>query len=165
VRVDEIEIVLDDGANRVAMGPNVVVQVRHGEQSTTALDLMVATFRARKRQSDHAFFGLFVVEESAPIPAPPVRKRQIEVIGEILGSGRVHAALVLEGSGVMADLKRVVLRTLSDARLPIHKTVAEAIRSLAKYPGAPPAAALQAVVDAARDRSRASHSQGRIRIP
>ncbi len=163
VATSDIDILLDDGANRVAMGQNVFVQVRHGEQTEVALDLMIATFRARKRHDQRMYFALFVVEEGAPVASAAVRKRQTEVIGEILASGRVHIAAVLEGAGIMSDLKRIALRALADSRVGIHNDVEAAIRALTKMPGAPPASLLGAVAEAARDRSRGSRA--RIRVP
>ncbi len=163
VATSDIDIILDDGANRVAIARNVFVQVRCGEQTETALDLMMATFRARKRQGTSVYFALFVVEDGAPAATAAVRKRQAQVIGEVLGSGRVHVAAVLEGEGIMADLKRIALRALADARVSIHSNVPDAVRALGKLAGAPPAAHLTAVVDAARDRTRSSRT--RIRTP
>ncbi len=163
VATSDIDIILDDGANRVAMAQNVFVQVRHGEQTEVALDLMIATFRARKRHDQRMYFALFVVEDGAPVATAPVRKRQTEVIREILGSGRVQIAAVLEGDGIMSDLKRIALRALADTRVGIHNNVEDAVRALAKVPGAPPASLLTAVVEAARDRTRGSRS--RMRTP
>jgi hypothetical protein len=163
VATSDIDIILDDGANRVAIAQNVFVQVRNGEQTETALDLMMATFRARKQQGQQVYFALFVVEDGAPTATPAVRKRQTQVIGEVLASGRVHVAAVIEGDGIMADLKRIALRALADSRVGIHQNVPDAIRALGRIPGAPPASLLTAVVEAARDRTRGSRS--RMRAP
>jgi hypothetical protein len=145
-----VDIIFDDGSTRFAMWKNVIVQVRRGKLTASALDLMMASWRSRQQRSPRQIFGVFVITEGAELPAADARKRQIEVLTEVGASGRLHAAVVLEGSGVLADLRRAVVASLGGNRVDVYKTSEEAARSLSELAGAPSEAEILAVVRAAR---------------
>jgi hypothetical protein len=151
---DTIEIVLDDGSNRVALWRNTFVQLRRGVQTTQSIDLLMGSWRAFKLRIEGDLFALFVVEANAHMVGPDVRKRQREVIKEVLSHNRLHRVVVLEGEGILADLKRVAARGLADSRTKIFRDVLEAAESLARTPGAPSVAEMLSVVSAARDPTR-----------
>jgi hypothetical protein len=153
---DSIEIVLDDGSNRVALWRNVFVQVRHGAQTMQSLDLLIGSWRMLKHRASGDLFGLFILEAGAEMAGAEVRKRQLAVLKEVFDAARLHRVIVIEGQGILADLKRVMARGLTDSRTKIFCDAREAAQALANRPGAPSVAELLAVVDAARNQSRPS---------
>ena len=154
----KIEIMFDDGSSRFAVLRNMFAQVRRGRLTVEALDLMAATWRSLVRKVPGPLYGLFVLEADADMPPVEVRTRQKELFAEIATSKRLRGALVVEGSGVYVQLRRVILRTMSETQM--FYDVEEAARHLASSSDErPPSVAdLVAVAAAARfpppDRER-----------
>jgi hypothetical protein len=147
---DVIEVVLDDGSNRIAVWRNVFVQARRGPQTMQSCDLLSVSWRSLKRGFEGDLFAIFIVEPGAEAPGPEVRRRQIAIIKEVFAYGRLQPAVVIEGDGVIADLKRTAARGLADGRVKVFSDVWDAVRMLAALPGAPSMAEMLAVVDVAR---------------
>lgn len=147
---DAIDVVLDDGSNRIAVWRNVFVQVRRGPQTMQSCDLLSVSWRSLRRVVEGELFALFVVEERAETPTTEVRRRQAVIIKEVFAQGRLRAAVVIEGDGIVADLKRTAARALGEGRVKIFSDVWDAARMLAALPDAPSMVDLLAVVDVAR---------------
>lgn len=145
-----IEILFDDGSSRFAVRRNTFAQVRRGRLTVEALDLMMATWRSLVRKTPGSIYGLFVIEADADMPPTEVRLRQKEILTEIGATKRLRGALVVEGSGIYVQLRRVLLRSMSDA--PTFYEVEDAARHLAslKEEDAPSAQELVELAAAAR---------------
>lgn len=149
---ENIEIVIDDGSNRVVIWRNVFVHVRRGPQTMQSLDLLVGTWRSLKRTVDGEIFVLSIIAADAGTADAAVGKRRAAVVREVFGSRRVRSAVVIEGEGILADLRRIMVRGVADSRTKIFGDAWDAARMLAGIPGAPNMAELLAVIDVARKR-------------
>jgi hypothetical protein len=147
--MEGIEIVLDDGGSRFARRRNVFVQVRTGKLTLQALDLMMASWRSWQRKIDGPIYAMFVIAADADMPTAEVRARQKEVIAEVGRGGRLRAAIVIEGQGVFAHLRRTIIELTSPGSH-CYGDVEEAASALSKEKGAPSREELLAVVKAAR---------------
>lgn len=145
-----IEIVFDDGSSRFALQRNVFAQVRRGRLTVEALDLMMVTWRSMARKEPGMIYGIFVIEPDAEMPPVDVRTRQKQAFVELAASKRLRGALVVEGSGVYVQLRRVIVRTMSDTQM--FYDVDDAARYLVSLqePKPPSVADLLAVAAAAR---------------
>ena len=149
VMKDHIEIVLDDGSNRVAALRNVVVHVRRGAQTLQSLELLIGSWRSLKHRIEGNIFAVSVITEDAGTVSAEVRKRRIAVVKELTSHRRLHLAVVIEGEGLVADLRRIMVRGVADARTKIYRDTQEAARTIATMPDAPTLEEMLAVIDAA----------------
>ena len=146
---DHIEIVLDDGSNRVAVWRNVVVHVRRGAQTVQSLDLLIGSWRSLKHRIENDIFALTVITEDAGTVSAEVRKRRAAVVKELTAHRRLHLAVVIKGEGLVADLRRTMVRGVADARTKVFSNTGEAARMIATLPGAPTLEEMHAVIEAA----------------
>ncbi len=147
--MDDIEIVLDDGGSRFAQWRNVIVQVRTGKLTLEALDLMVASWRTLKGKVQGPIYAVFIIAADADMPTAEVRARQKEVIAEIGRGGRLRSAIVIEGEGVFAHLRRTIIE-LTAQGVRTFPSAEEAADALAREKGAPTRDRILAVVKVAR---------------
>jgi hypothetical protein len=147
--MDGIEIILDDGSNRVARRKNVFVQFRRGKLTIAALDGMLESYRLIARTTTGPIFALFVIAADADVPNANVRVRQKEVLAEIARDGRMRAAVVVEGEGIFAHLGRTIVSGMSPG-IAALRDVETAARELARMEGAPAESEILSVAAAAR---------------
>jgi hypothetical protein len=154
VMKDDIEIILDDGSNRLALWRNVFVHVRSGAQTVQSLDLLMGSWRSLKHRLNGDIFAFSIIAADAETVSMEVRKRRAAVIKEMIARDRLHLAAVIEGEGMLADLRRIMVRGVTDSRTQIFSNTQEAARMLATLPSAPSVEEMLAVIDAARNHDR-----------
>ncbi|HEY8079929.1 MAG TPA: hypothetical protein VIF62_37615 [Labilithrix sp.] len=145
------ELLLDDGACRVARRGNVFVQYRWGKLTNAALEVMATAYEEMAAASNAPLFGVVVLAPDADVPSAAVRVRQREVLARIARDGRMQIALVIEGTGVFSHLGRSIVTSMTPDALCYHD-VSEAAAALARHPGAPSAEAIAAAVALATAR-------------
>jgi hypothetical protein len=154
VMKDTIEIVLDDGSNRVAVWRNVFVHVRSGAQTEQSLDLLIGSWRSLKHRVSGDIFAFSIIAADAETVSVEVRKRRAAVVKEMTAHALLHLAAVIEGEGLLADLRRIMARGVTDSRTKICSDTREAARTLAALPSAPSVDEMLAVIDATRNHDR-----------
>ena len=153
----EAEIAISDRHNTVAHHGNFMVQVRHGKMTPRALDRIESTVRLLRAAIKGPVGAILVMEQSARMASGDMRARQRRVIGDLLGDGRTHAVVVIEGAGVAAKMMRTVARTLlpSHQRVSVTADVASGAKWLGSRIGRSPDK-LEAVVAHVRGLARGS---------
>jgi hypothetical protein len=144
-----IEVVYDDGSSRVAVAGRIVAQVREGRLTLRALDRMLELWQTRLQPLHTTILAMFVIGENAEMPEERVRARQRAVLEEVGRSASFRSAIVVEGSGIYVQLRRVLLRSMT-GHAPIFYTAREAAEALAADEDEVSADEIVAVVDAAR---------------
>lgn len=147
---EDVTILFENGAGRVARIGDIYVQVRWGVLTIAALDEMAKIVRAA-RASFGSVYALFVIEPGADVPTAEVRARQKELLAEIGSSGPFLGIVVIEGQGLLAHLARSNMATASPETLCVDD-VAEGARVLARERGKDDAAEIVSAVARVRRR-------------
>lgn len=156
----ELSLVYADEQNVLTVFRNALVQVRRGPINKAIFDRIAARTRLLQRAHPAGIGMLVVLEPDAPIPDAELRAHQTAMLKEMTARGRVCTAVVLLGSGVTNDLRRVAVsatRTIANvSEQRMESSVPDGARWLAQILDTPDArefaAALEKCVETIRER-------------
>ncbi|MEC7526127.1 MAG: hypothetical protein VYE22_39965 [Myxococcota bacterium] len=136
-RPEQVTVHVCDEDTVLARWENVLVQVRRGPMTEATLSQVASIVRSVNARYDGPSGALSIIEPEAPVSSLEMRRRQSQVIGDLMRDGRNHVAVVTPGEGVGASLARSVARLLirGNKRIAVLATLDEAIGWLAPQLG------------------------------
>lgn len=133
-----LEVVFRSPGNLQARFGNVLLQIRTGKLTLEMLDAIERGARLTRASSTRGKVGaIVIVDEGAELGDAAARKRQRELLREMLADKRSYVAVVVYGDGIRAPLIRTVTRMLTRGidRLHWSDTPEDAIRWLCRELG------------------------------
>jgi hypothetical protein len=114
--VSEPSVIYRDEGNYLVVWDRVVIQVRTGALTLAALDVIEPAVHLARARLKLPVGALGILEPTAELPPPEVRKRQRAFFEAMLDTKGTFGALVVLGDGVEAFARRAVFRTLRFGR-------------------------------------------------